>query len=122
MDPMTHPHRYLKGFSLDHKDIKSLVERRAENKSSIELCCFNLRSDDSDDVIIGEGIGSRPVQYLLGKLHTMTSIIEKQGSGWDQINATEFFKPVRFIDVKTFPCLPPRNMKNAISCFTRCTP
>jgi len=43
-------------------------------------------------MIIGEGIGSCPLQYSLGKLHTMTSIIEKQGSGWDKINVKEFFK------------------------------
>ena len=88
----TIPYRYLKGFSLDHKDIKSLVERRAKNQSSTQLYRFNLCSHDSEDTIIGEGIGSRPLQFLLGKLHTMTSIIEKQGSGWDKINATEFFK------------------------------
>jgi len=88
----TIPHRYLKAFSLDHEDIKSLVERRAENKSSTKLYRFNLRSHDSEDMIIGEGIGSRPLQYSLGKLHTMTSIIEKQGSGWDKINAKDFFK------------------------------
>ena len=88
----TIPYRYLKGFSLDHKDIKSLVERQAENKSSTQLYRFNLRSHDLEDTIIGEGIGSRPLQFLLGKLHTMTSIIEKQGSGWDKINEKEFFK------------------------------
>jgi len=82
----------LKAFSLDHEDIKSLVERRAKNKSSTQLYCFNLRSHDLEDTIIGEGIGSRPLQLSLGKLHTMTSIIEKQGSGWDKINAKEFFK------------------------------
>jgi len=43
-------------------------------------------------MIIGEGIGSHPLQLFLGKLHTMASIIEKQGSGWDKINAKEFFK------------------------------
>ena len=58
----TIPHRYLKGFSLDHKDIKLLVERRAENKSSTKLYRFNLRSHDSEDTIIGEGIGSCPLQ------------------------------------------------------------
>jgi hypothetical protein len=88
----TIPYRYLKGFSLDHKDIKSLVERRAKNKSSTQLYRFNLCSHDSEDTIIGEGIGSRPLQYSLGKLHTMTNIIEKQGSGWDKINAKDFFK------------------------------
>ena len=75
----TIPDRYLKVFSLDHEDIKSLVERRAENKSSTKLYRFNLCSHDSEDMIIGEGIGSRPLQLSLGKLHTMTSIIEKQG-------------------------------------------
>ena len=75
----TIPDRYLKVFSLDHEDIKSLVERRAENKSSTKLYRFNLCSHDSEDTIIGEGIGSRPLQLSLGKLHTMTSIIEKQG-------------------------------------------
>jgi len=88
----TIPHRYLKGFSLDHKDIKWLVERRAENKSTTQLYLFNLCSHDSEDMIIGEGIGIRPLQFSLRKLHTMTSIIEKQGSGWDKINAKEFFK------------------------------
>jgi len=88
----TIPYRYLKGFSLDHEDIKSLVEGRAENKSSTQLYRVNLRSRDLEDTIIGEGIGSCPLQFSLGKLHTMTSIIEKQGSGWDKINAKEFFK------------------------------
>jgi len=45
-----------------------------------------------EDTIIGEGIGSRPLQFSLGKLHTMTSVIEKQGSGWDKINTKQFFK------------------------------
>ena len=88
----TIPYRYLKGFSLDHKDIKSLVECQAENKSFTQLYRFNLCSHDSEDMIIGEGIGSCPIQFLLGKLHTMSSIIEEQGSGWDKINAKEFFK------------------------------
>jgi hypothetical protein len=88
----TIPSRYLKGFRLDHKDIKSLVERRAENKCFTQLYRFNLCSSDTEDMIIGEGIGSRPIQFSLGKLHTMSSIIEKQGTGWDKINAKEFFK------------------------------
>jgi hypothetical protein len=88
----TIPYCYLKGFSLDQKDIKLLVERRAGNKSSTQLYRFNLRSHDWENMIIGEGIGSRPIQFSLGKLHTMSSIIEKQGSGWDKINAKEFFK------------------------------
>jgi len=76
----TIPHRYLKAFSLDHEDIKSLVERRSENKSSTKLYRFNLRSHDSEDMIIGEGIGSRPLQYSLGKLHTMTSLAPQKTS------------------------------------------
>jgi hypothetical protein len=87
----TIPYRYLKAFSLDHKDIKSLVERRAENKC-FTLYRFNLCSRDSEDMIIGEGIGSHPIQFSLGKMHTMSSIIEKQGTGWDKIDAKEFFK------------------------------
>ncbi len=70
---------------MDHEDIKSLVERQAKHKSCTKLYHFNLRSHDLEDMIIGEGSGSRPLQYLLGKLHTMPSINEKQGSGWDKI-------------------------------------
>ena len=69
-----------------------LVECRAKNRSSTQLYRFNLCSHDLEDMIIGEGIGSHPLQFLLGKLHDMTSIIEKQGSGWDKINAKDFFK------------------------------
>jgi hypothetical protein len=77
----TIPSRYLKGFSLDHKDIKLLVERRAEKKCLTQLYRFNLCSQDLEDMIIGEGIDSRPIQFSLGKMHTMSSIIEKQGTG-----------------------------------------
>jgi hypothetical protein len=88
----TIPYGYLKAFSLDHKDIKLLIERQAKNQSSTQLYHFNLCSHDSKDTIIGEGICSRPLQFSLGKLHTMTSIIEKQGSGWDKINVKDLFK------------------------------
>ena len=44
-----------------------------------------------DDIIIGGGVFSRPLQFSLGKLPTMTSIIEKQGSGWNNMNDKTFF-------------------------------
>ena len=47
--------------------------------------------NDVDDIIIGGGIVVRPLQFPQGKLPSMTSIIEKQGSGWDKINEKTFF-------------------------------
>jgi hypothetical protein len=47
--------------------------------------------NDVDDIIIGGGVVVCPLQFPLGKLPTMPSIIEKQGSGWDHINEKTFF-------------------------------
>jgi hypothetical protein len=47
--------------------------------------------NDVDDIIIGGSVIVRPNLFLLGKLPTMTSIIEKQGSGWDKIDEKTFF-------------------------------
>jgi hypothetical protein len=87
----TIPNRILGLFSLDNRDIKSLVARRAKNKKTPSPYLFKTRLNDVDDIIIGEGVVVRPLQFPLGKLPTMTSIIEKQGSGWDNINEKTFF-------------------------------
>jgi hypothetical protein len=76
---------------LDHREIKSLVARRAKHKSTHLPYRFNTHLNDVDDIIIGGGVVVRPLLFPLGKLPTMKSIIEKQGSGWDNINEKTFF-------------------------------
>ena len=76
---------------LDHKDIKLLVAHRAKHKSTQLPYGFNTPLNDVDNIIIGGGVVVRPLQFPLGKLPTITSIIEKQGSGWDNINEKTFF-------------------------------
>ncbi len=44
-----------------------------------------------DDIIIGGGAVARPLQFQLGKLPAMNGIIEKQDSGWDDIDEKTFF-------------------------------
>ena len=53
-----------------------------------------------DNLIIGGGVVTRPLQFQLGKLPTMTGIIEKQGSGWDDIDEKTFFIGVRAISMR----------------------
>jgi hypothetical protein len=88
---MQNTHRFLGLFLLDHKDIKSLVARQAKNKKTPLPYLFKTRLNDVDDIIIGGGVVFHPLQFPLGKLPTMTSIIEKQGSGWDNINDQTVF-------------------------------
>jgi len=76
---------------LDHREIKSLVARRAKHKPTHLLYHFNTHLNDVDDIIIGGGVVVHPLQFPLWKLPAMTSIIEKQGSGWDNINEKTFF-------------------------------
>jgi hypothetical protein len=87
----TIPNRLLRLFLLDHKDIKLLVARRAKNKKTPLPFLFKTRLNGVDDIIIGGGVFSRPLQFPLGKMPTMTSIIEKQGSGWNNMNDKTFF-------------------------------
>ncbi len=84
-------HQLLGLFSLDHKEIKLLVARQAKHKSTHLLYRFKTRLNYVDAIIIGGGVVARPLQFPLGKLPTMTSIIEKQGTGCDKINEKTFF-------------------------------
>jgi hypothetical protein len=61
------------------------------NKSKHLPYHFNTQLNDVDDIIIGGGVDARPLQFQLGKLPTMTGIIEKQGSEWDGIDEKIFF-------------------------------
>jgi hypothetical protein len=47
--------------------------------------------NDVDDIIIESGVVARPLQFQLGKLPIMNGIIEKQDSGWDNIDEKTFF-------------------------------
>jgi hypothetical protein len=67
-------------FSLNHKEIKSLVARQAKHKSKHLPCHFKTQLNDVDGIIIGGGVVARPLQFQLGKLPTMTGFIETQGS------------------------------------------
>jgi hypothetical protein len=49
---------------------------------------------DVDSIIIGGGVVARP-------LPTMTDIIEKQGSEWDNIDEMTFLIGMRAISVRT---------------------
>jgi hypothetical protein len=51
--------------------------------------------NDVDDIIIGGGVVAHHLQFQLGKLPTMNGIIEKQDSGWDNIDEETFFIGVR---------------------------
>ncbi len=95
----TIPNRFLGVFSLDHKEIKSLVARRATHKTKHFPSHFKTRLNDVDEIIIGDGVVTRPLQFQLGKLPTMTGIIEKQGSGWDDIDEKTFLIGVRAITI-----------------------
>jgi hypothetical protein len=46
--------------------------------------------NDVDDIIIGGSVVARPLQFQLEKLPTMNGIIEKQDSGWDNIDEKTF--------------------------------
>ena len=75
----TIPNRFLGVFSLDHKEIKLLVTRQATHKTKHFPFHFKTCLNDVNDIIIG-GVGvTCPLQFQLGKLPTMTGIIEKQG-------------------------------------------
>jgi len=87
----TIPNRFFGLFALDHKEIKSLIARQAKHKSTHLPYPFITRLNDVDDITIGGGVVVHPLQFPLGKLPTMTSIIENQGSGWDNINEKTFF-------------------------------
>ncbi len=88
----TIPSRFLGLFSLNHKEIKLLIGCQVKQESTHLPYHFYTRLNDMDDVIVRGGVIARPLQFPLGKLPTMTSIIEKQGSGWENINEKTFFK------------------------------
>jgi hypothetical protein len=78
-------------FSLDQKEIKSLVARRAKHTSKHLPYHFKTRLNDVDGIIIGGGVVARPPQFQLGNFKTMNGIIEKQDPGWDDIDEKTFF-------------------------------
>ncbi len=86
----TIPNRFLEAFSLDHKEIKLLVERRAKHTSKHLPYHFKTRLNDVDGIIIGGGVVACPLQFQLGKLPTMNGIIEKQDPRWDDIDEKPF--------------------------------
>jgi hypothetical protein len=85
---------------LDQTEIKSLVARRAKLTSKHLPYQFKIDFKDVDDIIIGGGVVARPLQFQLGNFTTMLGIIEKQHSGWDDIDDKTFFMGVRPISVK----------------------
>ncbi len=97
----TIPNRFLGAFSLDHKEIKSLVAGRAKHTSKHLPYHFKTQLNDVDGIIIGGGVLAHPLQFQLGKLPTMDGIFEKQDPGWDNIDEKTFFIKVKAISVKT---------------------
>jgi hypothetical protein len=85
------PNRFFGLFALDHEEIKSLVTRRSKNQKGFLPYQFKTCLNDVDDIIIGGGVVVRPLQFPQGTLPSMTSILEKQGSGWDNVNEKTFF-------------------------------
>jgi hypothetical protein len=77
----TIPNRFFGLFSLDHEEIKLFVDRRLKKKTTHLPFCYSISLNNKDNVIIGGGVISRPLQFPLGKLPIMANIIEKQGSG-----------------------------------------
>jgi hypothetical protein len=96
----TIPNRIVGVFSLDQKEIKSLVARRAKHTSKHLPYHYKTQLNDVDGIIIGGGVVARPLQFQLGNFKTMNGIIEKQDPGWDDIDEKTFFIGVRPISVK----------------------
>ena len=85
---------------MDHKEIKLLVACQAKHTSKCLPYHFKTRLNDVGDIIIGGGVVARPLQFQLEKLLTMNGIIEKESSGWDDIDEKTFFIGVRAISVR----------------------
>jgi hypothetical protein len=73
----TIPNRILGVFSLDHKEIKSLVAHQAKHTSKHLPYLFTTQLNDVDGNIIGGGVVARPLQFQQGKFTTMNGIIDE---------------------------------------------
>ncbi len=84
------PKRLLNAFSLDTNEINKLVSRQAENAAKVPPYQYLTKLNGKDCVIIG--LVARPLQFPLGKILTMSSILDKPGNSWEDINEGEYYK------------------------------
>ena len=80
----------LKALSLDTTEVKSLTNLRFQRKETFPPNCYAMRFTN-EDVVIRSTV-ARPQQFRLGTLNTMTSLLDKVGIGWDDIDVDEYFK------------------------------
>ncbi len=75
---------------MDAQDIQAYVSRRS-NKALLGPPYRFYHYLDKDERVIGAK-SIRPLQFPLGKLPTMSSLLDKHGIGWDSVNVYEYFK------------------------------
>ncbi len=73
------PKRLLNAFLLDTNEINKLVFHQAKNTAEVLPYQYLTKLNGEDCVIIG--LIARPLQYPLGKIPTMSSILDKPGNG-----------------------------------------
>ncbi len=86
----TIPKRLLNAFLLDTNEINKLVSHQAKNTAKVLPYQYLTKLNGEDCVI--SGLVTRPLQFTLGKIPTMSSILDKPGDGWEDINEGEYFK------------------------------
>jgi hypothetical protein len=86
----TIPKRLLNEFLLDTDKINKLVSRQAENTSKVLPYQYLTKLNGEDCVI--SGLVARLMQFPLRKIPNMSSILDKPGNGWEDINEGEYFK------------------------------
>jgi hypothetical protein len=84
------PNRLSNAFLLDTEEIKKLVSRKAENTAKVPPYQYLTKLNGEDCVI--SGLIARSLQSPLGKITTMSSILDKSGGGWEDIDEGKYFK------------------------------
>ncbi len=77
-------------FLLDTDEINKLVSRRAKNTAKVPPYQYLTKLNGKDCVI--SGLVARPLQFPLGKIPTMSSILDKPGNGWEDNDEGEYFE------------------------------
>jgi hypothetical protein len=87
---VTIPKRLLNAFLLDTNEINKLVSRQADNTAKVFPYQYLTKLNGEDCVI--SGLAARLLQFPLGKIPTMSSILDKLGNSGEDINEDEYFK------------------------------
>jgi hypothetical protein len=77
-------------FLLDTNEINQHVSRQAENTAKVPPYQYLTKLNGEDNII--SGLIVRSLQFPLQKIPTMSSILDKPGNGWEDINEGEYFK------------------------------